>query len=424
MKQSYSKISGLLLAVALLTSSSVRSQALSWNECLELAQKNNSELRAAEESLRASAFSLRGSFGNFLPQISGSLAYAKSHSSSSNNSLTSTIDDYSAGISASENLFSGFSDFAKLKTSRANLEIARSNLLSVKAKISFDLKSNYSSLLYAEHSVSLSEAVLKRREENLRLVELRFQSGRENKGSLLLSKAYLEQAKLDLMQSKNNIRSYSAGLARVLSQNSEGDFEVKGEVPTGSLQSEPDFKTLVLDTPDRRLAQAELELSEAAVISSRASLLPSFSVNTSLGREGSEWFPAQNRWSAGFTLSVPLFSGGKDFYSLRGAAATADASSFAKENTDRVTLAKLKSLHANFKESIQRLKVDESFLTAALARAEIARSKYQNGLITFEDWDLIENDLIARQKSMLQSQRDRVIAEASWEQAQGKGVIP
>jgi hypothetical protein len=44
--------------------------------------------------------------------------------------------------------------------------------------------------------------------------------------------------------------------------------------------------------------------------------------------------------------------------------------------------------------------------------------------MTFEDWDIIENDLIQRLKTFLQSQRDRVIAEASWELAQGKGVIP
>jgi outer membrane protein TolC len=59
-----------------------------------------------------------------------------------------------------------------------------------------------------------------------------------------------------------------------------------------------------------------------------------------------------------------------------------------------------------------------------MTRADIARTKYNNGLMTFENWDIIENDLIQRQKSFLQGQRDRVVAEAAWEQAQGKGVIP
>jgi outer membrane protein len=57
-------------------------------------------------------------------------------------------------------------------------------------------------------------------------------------------------------------------------------------------------------------------------------------------------------------------------------------------------------------------------------RSELGRAKYKNGLLNFEDWNAIESDLINRQKAKLQSQRDRVVAEAAWEQATGKGVIP
>jgi outer membrane protein TolC len=87
-------------------------------------------------------------------------------------------------------------------------------------------------------------------------------------------------------------------------------------------------------------------------------------------------------------------------------------------------LVRLKQAWAGYVESEEKLKVDQAFLEAAVLRAEIARSRYNNGLMSFEDWDRIENDLIQRQKTVLQSQRDRVTAEAAWEQAQGKGVIP
>ena len=83
----------------------------------------------------------------------------------------------------------------------------------------------------------------------------------------------------------------------------------------------------------------------------------------------------------------------------------------------------LKQTHAAFVEAVERLSVDEAFLEAAITRAEIARSKYAQGLMSFEDWDRIENDLIVRQKAVLFSRRDRVTAQAAWEQAQGVGVI-
>jgi outer membrane protein TolC len=91
---------------------------------------------------------------------------------------------------------------------------------------------------------------------------------------------------------------------------------------------------------------------------------------------------------------------------------------------DRQTLPKLKQMYRAFVESLEKLKVDRDFLEAASVRAEIARSKYNNGLLSFEDWDIIENDLITKQKTYLQSERDVILAEAAWQQTRGKGIIP
>ena len=57
-------------------------------------------------------------------------------------------------------------------------------------------------------------------------------------------------------------------------------------------------------------------------------------------------------------------------------------------------------------------------------RATIARSQYTSGLLKFEDWDLIENDLIDNEKQWLTDQRDAVRAQTGWDRARGQGVIP
>ena len=48
----------------------------------------------------------------------------------------------------------------------------------------------------------------------------------------------------------------------------------------------------------------------------------------------------------------------------------------------------------------------EALQLTGLSAATIARGKYTTGLMTFEDWDLIENDLIAREKAALTTRRD------------------
>ena len=66
----------------------------------------------------------------------------------------------------------------------------------------------------------------------------------------------------------------------------------------------------------------------------------------------------------------------------------------------------------------------KDYATASRMRADVARSKYENGLTSFVDWDYIENEHIRNQKSLLTSYRDAMNAQAQWLSAQGKGDLP
>jgi outer membrane protein TolC len=97
---------------------------------------------------------------------------------------------------------------------------------------------------------------------------------------------------------------------------------------------------------------------------------------------------------------------------------------YTKRKVQTEVSAQLSASYFAFVESIQRVEVDRNFVEAQAIREKIARAQYNNGLITFFAWDLIENDFIARQKAILASEQNRIVAEASWENAQGVGVIP
>src|SRR5690606_37730134 len=133
---------------------------------------------------------------NFFPQISANLSY--------NETLNSTDEgpqpEYAVGLTATENLFSGFQDSARVSQSKAQLTLARVAYQNVKAKVSSDLKSALARLQFAQSYIQLSRSIIERRELNLKTVRLRFTSGRENRGSVLLSQAYLEDARLEYLK--------------------------------------------------------------------------------------------------------------------------------------------------------------------------------------------------------------------------------
>jgi outer membrane protein TolC len=403
--------------------------ALSWERCVAEVTDNNVEMKAARNSVQSSEYLIQSAGSGYYPQVSGNLAYSygnstlSSGSSSLDSSNSSATGTYSASLALTQNLFAGFQDKARVEQATANTTVSRAALESTKARVSFDLKAAFQNLFYAQNYIKLTQDILHRREENLRLVALRFQSGRENKGSVLLSQAYLAQAQLDELQAKDAMDLSRAQLAKVLGRDRDEEIVVTGNVPVQEPDAQLDLKALAVQTPDHLQAVAQEAAAQASLQLARSPLYPSLNLTGQYARQGTDFFPENDRWAVGMNLSIPIYSGGKDYYNSQSAALLSAAAGYNRETIDRQLLAKLKQSYNAYLEAVQRLKVDEAFYLAATTRAQVAREKYNNGLLSFEDWDVIENDLVLREKNRLQSVRDRVIAEAAWEQVLGKGVI-
>jgi len=395
-------------------------ESLSWEDSLAEASRHNAELRSAQATVESARARERAAWSGFWPQLTA----GASHTDVSGNAVSTVSPTYTASVTATQNLFAGFQDSARVEQAEGNRAVAEAALDSARARLSLDLKNAYAGLRYAQENVSLTARIVQRLEENLRLVELRYESGRENRGSFLLTNASLAQARFENLQARQAIQTARTQLARVLGRREAAELEASGKVPLNEPGPEPLFADLVRLTPDFRSSDAQEKVASADLRLARAGLYPSVNLTGSIGREGGDWFPEDERRSVIASVSVPLFNGGRDYYTARGASASLEASRFNKDNIERQVLVRLRQTYNAFVESVEKLKVDQAFLEAATTRAEIARSKYNNGLMSFEDWDRIESELIQRAKAVLASQRERVAAEAAWEQAQGKGVIP
>lgn len=406
---------GLLLLAAPL-----RAEELSWDACVQELAANNAELRAAQLNVSAARERVLAARSGFFPQVSAGV----SHSDTESSTIATTTPGYSASVTATQNLFAGFEDSARVEQAEGNRAVAEANLAAVRARLSQELKSAYAGLLYAQDNVVLTTKIVQRTEENLRLVELRFEGGRENRGSFLLTRASLSQARYDQLQARQALVTARTQLARVLGRREPGELKAGGLVPVTEPVEPPDFTALAREVPDYRLVSAQEDVATADVRLARAGFYPSVNLTGTVAREGSDWFPEDDRRTVVTSVTVPLFSGGRDYYTTRAAGESLTAAGANKDNVERQALVQLRQGWARYVESVEKLKVDADFVEAANTRATIARSKYNNGLMSFEDWDRIENDLILRNKAFLFSQRERVLAEAAWEQAQGKGVIP
>ncbi len=421
------KTSHFLIFYLILSAGSVfADQKISFDEAIELAIKDNLEVQASYAAYKASQLDKKSTQSIFFPKISASLSYDKSNSEDLASGASTTYDGYTGSLNLNQNLFNGFSDMASLKIADSNILVSEANLQETKALISYDLKNAVANYTYAKNSVILSKEILKRREDNLSMVQLRFENGRENKGATLLSKAYLEQAKLDLMLAKNAMNSSLIFLRRVLNLPNDTLIDITNlPIVVDPKEGTPNFNSIIENTPTSKKFKATLANVSATLESKESGFYPSWDIDASAQRTGQSFFPNDNkRWKIGTSLTWSLFNGGKDYYSINSSNLLVKAAEKKLENQNKEQRRVLEDSYSSLKEAIQSVKVSSAFLEALKVRAEISRSKYNNGLTSFDDWDIIENDLINRQKDNTTKIRNRLIAEASWEQAQGTGVIP
>jgi outer membrane protein len=416
-------LAALLLACPQLSAS----ETLTWQDCVRLVSQQNPDVRASQETLSSSEAQANAAYSGFMPQVSANASFNRGTSASFSGTTpsgSSTSDKYDASIDMSQNVFAGFADVGRVKQGKANRDVSKAALDVTKVQVSFDLKGAFATILYAQDYEALAQRIIKRREENALMVGLRFDAGIENKGSLLLAKSFLSQAKFDKTVAHHDFEVSRERLARVLGIDDSKDIRIAGKVPIEEPGKEPDFKAVVATLPAHQQAVAQERSSKAGVTVARSQFFPSVDIVGAVGRQGDTFFPDEDRNFVGVNFGVPIFNGAANYFNYRSASATSKASEAQRESVDRQALPNLRQAYRLFVEAVAKLKVDREFAEAAEVRAEISRAKYQNGLQSFEDWDIIESDLITKQKTVLQSERDVILAEAAWQQAQGRGSIP
>jgi len=391
-----------------------RALALTWSEARAIAEQKSHDLIGAKKDLETSEWSYRKAISAFLPQLSASAGMTETE----NSTTSATSKSYSYGLSATQYLFRGTEGIYGIQSAQANVEYEQASLLATRASVLYDLRSAFIGLLYAQENVALSRKILEQREQNARLIQLRYESGKEDKGNLLTTQADEAQAKYDLSAARRDLK-----LARLkLSQLLQSDV-VQVEVPGGlEAPAEPVFDGLMETTPTYRMARKQLEMAELSHKASISGFLPSLSLSGSYRKSGSDWPPDSANKSWSLNLSYSFFPGGSNIADRAIAGADLD---LAREEFDQSVKDLRYSLEDNyqgFQDALQALELSKISLAASEERAKITNVKYLNGLTGYDEWYRIENAYIQAQKNSLTQKKSALLAEALWHKTYGGSV--
>jgi outer membrane protein TolC len=391
---------------------------------VRLATRQNPDLQAFREAVLNSDAVRMGAYSALYPQISASFgdtrAYAGANLTSPNNYSTS----YGEQVSLSQTIFNGFLTKGNIDQARAQLNLAFANLNGEKATLSFNLKSAFAQLLYAQKLIKINRDVIDIRQGNARLVRLLYEGGSEDKGNMELSQANLDQAVYNLDQAVRTRDLSGVQLGVYVGQDLPAPVLAEGELRTDVLPARPDFNRLALLTPFYFQRQAQVGAAAAGITIADSGWYPTVTANASAYRTDSQ-FPLKNHgWSAAFSVSYPIFQGGATYFDVKAASASlrqALDNLRSGANDAALTLAQM---FKNMVDAEDNVRIQQELLNATGLRYKIAEADYRNGLMSFQDFNTITNDYVGQQQSLLSAQLAAVVAEASWEEARGLGSLP
>jgi outer membrane protein TolC len=404
----------IIILVVLLLSSTGALHAMTWSDCVAAAINKNQSIAAAKEVVYQKKTDTASAVSPVLPQSSTTLNGGEGGV----NGLESKNASFSMG--ARQLIFDGMKSYYDIKTSKIQADAAVYQYLVTESDVRLTLRRAFVRLLSAQENIAIYQKIVKRRQENYDLVKLRYEAGREHRGSLMTSGADLSRAKADLAESLREISLARRQLATAIGQMQPEGLTAEGMLKVSDeCRQIPDFELISRNSP---LLLQMIELKNAAssgAVASKLSFFPSVYGYFNAGSSKAESGLKGKSWDTGIEMNYPLTDGGERFIQARKADSELRRAEAETRQTRLDVLFTLEEKWSGLQRALDQADVSAQFVEASMERSKIAEAQYSIGQISFNNWTIIEDDLVNAVKSHLAARVSAMNAEAEWIQAKG-----
>jgi outer membrane protein len=410
-------VSFLLLSLTALASAEAPPSAfaLSWQDCVQMAARNNPALLSSLLASESSRALYLKSYNGILPQINFSHTYTDSKSSIESKS-------WNAQGSVSLDLID-FGQWASIQSVSASMQESLANLQAASSQTLLDLFKAFSGLLYSQYAIDVNVLIRNTWKQNSQMINLRYQSGRESKGNNMNTQAQYLQAELNLDQARRDLRVAQQQLSQAIGKDDFSALVVTGTWNGSPVPApRPNFEAYLSKHPQIIAQKAAVDQARASVALARSTLLPTLSLDYARGRTGPTEFPDSPYWSFSGSINLPIFAGGltSTYYATQSAQRNLEKSQQDLRSLRNQLRTNLESSWASFAAAEDNVRIQNAFLRSAAQRKSESDIRYQSGLMTFNDWIIVIQSYVAFEQSYLRAEQNRILAEAQWRFATGE----
>jgi len=358
----------------------IQERVLTLDQCIGNALKNHPAILAASGTLNVNQSKVGQVRSGYYPQISASGGLTEYTSAS--DASHARQDQYSASLTLTQNIFDFGKTWTQVTIQQRNVTSAQEDLRSVRSQIVLSVKQAYYGLLQAGKNRDVLKETVMQFEQHLNQARGFFEIGVKSKFDVTKAEVDLSNARLNLIRAENSLK-----IARVTLNNAMGMPDSQGTAIEDTLTFQKNPITFeearqkaAANRPDLKSLAAKREASEESISLSRKDYLPTLSGNASYTKSGETYPPEQSAWSAGVTLTFPLFSGFLTHYQVKEAKENLYVLKANEEELRQGIILEVQQAYLNLNEAEERVAVAELMVKQAEENFEIARGRYEAGV--------------------------------------------
>ncbi|MBI5676780.1 MAG: TolC family protein [Nitrospirae bacterium] len=403
-----------------------KGETLNLQRCIEISLLRQPNILAAASTVDANRSRVGQAQANYYPQINLSAGYSRispmagTASGISTGTSSGNYNQYSSSASLSQNIYDFGRTAAQVKIQNLNLDSSRSDLENVSELTIFNVKQAYYGILAAQRNVIVAADSVKQFQQHLEQAKGFFDAGTKPKFDVTKAEVDLGNAKLNLITAENSLK-----IARVVMNNAMGvpdapEYEIEDNLDFLKFEIAFDnaLETAYANRPDLKSLIFKREATESSIKLATRQYYPSLSGSASYNWAGED-FPLDHGWSAGATLSFPLFSGFLTKYQVQEAQANLKIIRANEEALRQSVLLEIQQAFLNLQQAEEKINTAGLNVKQAEENLEIASGRYGAGVGSPIEVTDAEVSMINAKTSYNQALYDYKIAQASLEKATG-----
>lgn len=324
------------------------------------------------------------------------------------------LDDFTARIEARWTLWDGGVRRAERDASVARRDAAGEDRETARQRLIYGVREAFYDHVAALRLEDVGGKSVSRAKEHLSLAKERFKAGAAPKADVYKAQVDLAGAELSLVSARSVVRSTMARLNTAMGMPAETKTRVVPPsallLPPGDTDLAAGLSAAASRRPELTAASLSVTASEAGIRKARAAYLPRLAASGTAGVRDTDFVPEEKDWTAGVTLSWPIFTGFARGHEVKRAEAEVGKEQARYQNLLNRVGEEVVVAHSRIRETYEAIQAAEVLLADARESLRMAEERYAAGAGTILD-------LLDAQVAMTRAEANAVVASLSHQAA-------